>query len=161
MRITGSNRRLYVARLLLGGLVFLAGCAGTGGLSGTVTYKGNGKKLMSGTVMVLCSDNVPRYGMIGEDGTYSVAGVPPGPAKVTVTSPDPGEAAAEAPAARGGGGRARPGGAASRATPPSGLSGAAAKGWFAIPDRYGDPARTPLTVQVKGGKNPHDIQLDP
>jgi hypothetical protein len=148
-------------RWLSGGLVLLAGCAGAGTVSGTVTYKGNGKKLMSGTVMILSGDSVPRYGQINEDGSFAVPEVPRGRAKVTVTSPGPQDAGPERAALRGAAGRGRSREQAQRPTPASGLSESATKGWFAIPDRYADPALTPLTVEVKGGKNVLPIELDP
>ena len=32
------------------------------------------------------------------------------------------------------------------------------KGWFAIPDKYGDPAKSELTMDVKPGQ-PFDLDL--
>ncbi len=161
---THFSTRSPVHLLLVGGLVFLSGCSGLASVSGTVTFKGNGKKLMSGTVMVLGSDQIPHYGEIKEDGTYTVPGVPRGPARITVSSPNPNETeTADDPAGpRGMGGR---GGSRQKAqprrAPTSSLSEAAKKGWFAIPDKYADPARTPLTLEVKAGQNTHPIELDP
>jgi hypothetical protein len=160
--MTTNVSKQTLAHLLLGGLVFLSGCSGSGRVSGTVTCKGNGKKLMSGTVMILGSDQIPHYGEIKEDGTYAVGGVPPGPARVTVTSPNPNETADDPSGPRGMGGRGRaPAGLPSRSPPPSNLSESAKKGWFAIPDKYADPAKTPLTVEIKGGHNAYPIELDP
>jgi hypothetical protein len=34
------------------------------------------------------------------------------------------------------------------------------KNWFAIPERYGDPARSGLKCEVKRGVNQYDIVLD-
>src|SRR4029077_6705571 len=71
-------------------LTFLAitGCgAGTGDVTGTVTYQG--KTVASGTVLIVGSDSLPYYGNIQDDGTYTVPKVPTGPAKIAVLSPGP------------------------------------------------------------------------
>lgn len=144
------NRVSLLSRLLPGSfaLLLVVGCGGTGTISGTVSFKPINKKLASGSVMVLASDNLPRYGAIGKDGRYKVDGVPSGTVKVTVTCPDP----------RGfevGAGKPSAGPSSSSANEES-----IDKNWFAIPEKYGDPARSGLTIEVKRGKNRRDLALD-
>src|SRR5262245_14611315 len=82
------RRVLAVPLVLLVGS--LAGCGKSAGDdSGSDMDKKNSKQLTSGQVMILTQGETPRYGVIKEDGTYTVANVPTGPAKVVVTSPDP------------------------------------------------------------------------
>lgn len=152
-----QRRALLIALALLA--ASLAGCGkSVGEVSGSVTYKKNGKKLMSGQVMIVAKDQPPRYGIIQEDGTYTVTDVRAGPAKVVVVSPDPKE---KGPSG------ARPD-APSKGRPPEGaapdqgptLSPAAIKGWFPIPDKYSDVSQTTLTVEVQKGKTTYNIELD-
>ncbi len=143
------------------GLVVLAGCGGgTGSVTGTVTYKPKGKALVSGTVMVLAADGKPRYGEIAADGRYTVADVPVGKCKVTVSSPDSSgqvnRGAEGDPAAAGRPkmpGREAPG-AAAKAVP------LAPTGWFAIPDKYGDVNKSELSVDVQRGVTTYNIELN-
>jgi len=136
-------------------LALAAGCSSSGSLSGTVTSKQSNKKVMSGTVGVLGSDNVLKYGEIKPDGTYTVKGVRTGPVKVSVSSPNP--KGVGLPGREGGPRRPPPeGGApATPAVPPEVL-----KGWFPIADKYGDPSKSGLTTTVKGGSNTFNIELD-
>ncbi|HYH64640.1 MAG TPA: hypothetical protein VD866_08100 [Urbifossiella sp.] len=140
-------------------LALATGCGGgTGSVSGTVTYKPNGKTLTSGSVMVLPSKGEAKYGAIGPDGTYQVNDVPAGPCKVTVSSPDPTEVTSRGPP----GGEAatgrpnipgrEPAAKAAKAAPPT--------GWFAIPDKYGDPNNSGLSVEVKKGVTTYNIELN-
>jgi hypothetical protein len=128
------------------------GCGGASGtVMGKVTYQG--KPVVCGSVMVIGSDKLPHYGEIKEDGSYAVAGVPAGPAKLTVTSLDP----RTPPLARPDPAR---GTTTQRPTDTSWRPAVDPRKWFAIPDKYGDPEQSGLTLQVKGGSNPHDIALD-
>src|SRR4051812_10074770 len=70
-------------------IVFAAvGCGGrTATLTGKVTYQGN--PVVSGSVIVLGADGTARSGVIQPDGTYAVEGVPRGPVRIGVLSPDP------------------------------------------------------------------------
>lgn len=153
--MTNASRRAVFAAFALG-LVLLAGCGGgSGSVTGTVTYKPKGK-LASGTVMILAADGKPRYGEIGADGSYTVADVPAGKCKVTVSSPDVSmqtnrgvEGAPGRPAIQGGREAAA---AKAKAGPPA--------GWFAIPEKYGDAANSGLGVEVKGGGTTYNIELD-
>lgn len=122
-----------------------AGCQGTGNVSGKVTYKD--KPLVYGTVLIVASDGTIHQGSIREDGTYTVQGIQVGEARVAVNSPDP-----TTPLMR----RAEPQGAEleedrrRKSLKPK---------WFAIPADYGDPNKSGLKLQVRGGANAHDIDL--
>jgi hypothetical protein len=62
-----------------------AGCGkGRGQVSGTVSYLG--RPLPDGTVLLLASDGQAYDAPIGPDGRFTITGVPPGEAKVAVTS---------------------------------------------------------------------------
>ncbi len=142
-------------------LIVCAGCAGPGDVQGTVSYRPNGKKVVTGTVMFMGADGMPHYAMINADGTYLVRGVPPGPAKVTVASPNPVQP--PEPKRPGGGDREQIG----EAKPP--VEGGAAgvpvseeikKNWFAIPEKYTDLQNSGLRFEVKRGVSIYDIVLD-
>jgi hypothetical protein len=135
-------------------LAALAGCGGTGDVSGRVTYQG--KPVTSGKVMLVGADGTPHYGDIGADGAYRVAGVPTGEVLATVASPKPGEARPERPGGSGRGGDRR----APAADPAEAAAQAAlAKRWFSIPEQYADPARSGLKVNVSRGGMMHDFEL--
>jgi len=136
------------------GIALLAatGCGGTADVAGKVTFQG--KPVVFGTVVVIGSDGIPKSGAIQPDGTYRVRGVKTGTAQVTVSSPPP---PGVATAGKKKGGRdedddRRPADAGNAVSPE------VAKGWFAIPDKYADPARSGLTAEVKSGQ-PVDIDL--
>src|SRR5262245_11102874 len=63
------------------------GCGGRGDVSGKVTY--NGKPLVFGTVQFEASDKTIKQANIETDGSYFIAGVPVGEAKVAVSSDNP------------------------------------------------------------------------
>lgn len=126
-----------------------SGCgAGTGDVSGKVTHKH--KALVFGTVMIVGSDGLPRYGEITEEGTYWVAGVPCGQVHIAVNSPDPTTPLFSKDESKGP--RTRPPEEAKR------LAALKSK-WFALPDKYGDPNTSALTLAVHRGLNTQDIDL--
>ena len=115
-------------------VVAICGCAGGHGtLSGKVTYKG--KTVASGNVVVVGADGIARYSKIETDGSYSVADVPVGEAKIGVNSPNPCSrpgymyASANAGAKRGGRSQQNP----ITSTPTSDP-----KLWFALPEKYAE-----------------------
>lgn len=144
------TRRIRTAALCAA-LVALAGCGGgTTDVSGKVTHQG--KAVVYGTVLILSDGAQPKSGVIGPDGTFTVSGVRVGPAKVAVSSPRPpgSEPAKKARAGRDG----------DDDKPPPEETPAAPeviKSWFAIPDKYGDPAKSGLTVEIKAGQ---PLELD-
>lgn len=147
--------------LLLPVLALLVGCGGTGTVSGTVSYKPKNKNLVAGTVMVMTQDGAAFYGDINHDGTYRVEGVPTGPTKVTISSPDPKanpNAGAGHGAPKGAAGKPTRTGAAGASAPP--LDPNLLKDWFPIPAKYGDATASGLTFDVKKGDNTFNIALD-
>lgn len=133
-------------------LLVLAGCGEkTTDVTGKVSYKG--KALVYGTVAVLDGSPAPKVGAIQPDGTFRVAGVRPGVHKVAVSSAaPPGSDAARKNVDR----READDERTVAAAPPA--SPEVLKGWFAIPDKYGDPAKSDLTADVKVGV-PLDLDL--
>ena len=134
-------------------LIAVVGCGSKGTISGKVTYKG--KSLASGSVSVIASDNIQYVSAIAPDGTYSIANVPTGPARFTVTSPNPGDtlqANLKRGPSRGVGDLdSQP------APPPQPAPGPG--GWFSIPDKYGDPDQSGLTGTVGSPKTNIDLEL--
>jgi hypothetical protein len=138
----------------------LVGCSSKGTLSGKVFYKGN--PLPGGTVTF-----EQQFGAfnsaIKDDGSYQVTGLEPGPATITVSSPDPpaspppGKSSMEASVEK----------AKSRKVeiPPEvakhlGDPDAARRRYMSIPSKYKDPKQSGLTYTVKGGSQSYDIQLE-
>lgn len=138
-------------------VLFLAAASGcgssVGSLSGKVTYQG--KTVASGTVMVIGSDGIPRYGKIETDGAYKIDDVPPGPVKVTVNSPNPVPDPAQVAAAQ-----ARPKRGGREQTNPITAPTSDPKLWFEIPAKYGDPNTSGKETTVKGGNNTLNIELE-
>lgn len=117
------------------------GCGGgTGELNGTVTYKG--QPLHTGSVLVFGRDGIPHSGLIQDDGTFSVPGIPTGPVKIGVSSPDPREQRV-----------------AMRKKDQEIKPAPVMPKWIAIPDQFADPDKSDLTFTVKHGKNSFNIDL--
>jgi hypothetical protein len=150
--------------LLLAGLLALAaGCSSKGKVSGKVYYKNEPLKL--GMVQFFPEGQGGAFSSpIGEDGSYSVSKLPPGPVKISVTSSSANPMAQLNPAV--GGPMAQKGmkGAAEMmkkgkeqagdAAPPS------AAGGKTIPAKYGSPETSDLSLNVTGGSQTFDIKLD-
>jgi hypothetical protein len=124
-----ARRALPAAALLL-----LTGCGGPGTVTGKVTYKGG--PLPGGLVTVVDAIDNRYPGQIQRDGTYTVANVPPGPAKIVVGTTSeigsimhPGE-------------RKEPYGP-----------------YVRIPKRYGQPDKSGMALYVKTGKQEYMIDL--
>ena len=133
-------------------LLVAIGCGGgTAPVAGKVTFQG--KRVVFGTVVVIGTDGIPKSGPIQPDGTYRVAGVKVGPAKVAVSSPPPPGVTLARKAPRGG--REDDDGRAAVDGP---VNPEVAKNWFPIPNKYGDPEKSGLTAEVKPGQ-PVDIDL--
>jgi hypothetical protein len=103
-----------------------------GHLTGKVRFRG--KELPSGTVCFLGANGKKKYAPIAEDGTYKVAGVPQGTARVGVESH---------PRLPPGFGGPRPG----------------EPGTIVLPPHYTKPETSGLTYEVKGGQETFDIDL--
>lgn len=134
----------------------LAGCgSGRVDVAGEVSM--NGKPVVYGSVTLVAADGIGYAGEIQPDGTFQVTGVPAGPVKIGVSSPNP---RGIAQAAAGGrkdktelnfaGNRRRetnPTVPATAVLPPE----IVAK-WFQIPERYEDPAKSGAAGQAKRGQ---------
>ena len=130
-----------------------AGCSGEGNLAGNVTF--NGKKVVSGSVVVLAADSVPRYGEILEDGTYRVEKVPCGDVKIAVYSPPP-----EKPGKAGG--RALeidPTKPVKKGEAPPPARVVDPKTWFPLPPDFQDFDNSQLRFNVARGDNSKDLVM--
>ena len=170
-----SHAPVRAACLVAGLALAAAGCGPSSGqLTGKVTYQGNALK--GGTVTLIPADSGPTFSTkIEEDGTYKFEQrVPTGKYKVCVET----ESLRPARTSQGPSYAGRPGGGADRSKiknqPPKGAelpegyrpadpfgggAAEAAKRYVPIPDKYANPGETPLTVDVKGGAQAHDIPL--
>src|SRR5262249_16652714 len=132
-----------------------AGCApGTAELSGKVTYRG--QALPGGTVTVYCQDGQIVSGHLGADGSYRIAHLPPGPAKLPAASPPPAPGGLglrhEFPPAKGGPNLSGPD--ETQAAPGGGK-------YVPIPERYRDPEQSGLALTLSPGDQAHNINLHP
>lgn len=122
---------------------FLSGCGGSGDVTGKVTYKG--KTVASGAVLLFASDQLPYYGAIQSDGTFTIPRVPLGEALIGVNSPDP--KTLYAPAAN----------KIGKKMPPSAPLDPSK--WFPLPAKAGDPAASGLTCTIGSGPNVLNLDL--
>lgn len=138
--------RLFATLLLGSAMLAILGCGeATTDVTGKVTF--NDKPVVFGSVMIVGPDGLPKYGAIQPDGTYRVSGVRLGAARVAVSSPKPpglklpGDNKKKVGREEGLDDR-RPADANATVDP------AIAKGWFTLPDKYGDPSTSNLTTEV-------------
>ncbi|HEY1186184.1 MAG TPA: hypothetical protein VGE74_00945 [Gemmata sp.] len=150
------TRRGVLLALLGAALVTATGCGpARTDVTGTVTYKG--RPVVYGTVSVIGPDQVTYYGTIQENGTFSVQGVPVGPVKLGVFSPDP---YFEPPISAAEKARIAEARRASGATPPP-LPLKPPKGkWFRLPGKYADPLASGLTAEAAPGGAGIELRLD-
>jgi len=116
----------------------------TATVSGTVKYKG--ELVQAGMVVFYGSDNQAASAPISPEGTYTATGVPVGDVKITVTTPRPAaelKKAAKQNKQRFGKGNPYP----------------ESVDTVTVPDKYGDPAKSPLSLTVKEGPQPYDIEM--
>ena len=142
--------------LPLAAVLASVGCgASTGKVSGKVTY--GDKVVKGGVVMFFVEGKGNAQGQISEDGTYSIAEVPAGSAKVCVDTKSMNPANAKpfmkytAP---------------KDAKAPEGFGGGPDRAelerrYVSIPERYADLTKTTLTQTITGGAQTYDIKLDP
>ena len=143
------KRTIHVRTLVLLAPLVAAGCGSSGSITGTATL--HNKPVASGTVVVVGSDQLPYYGNIEDDGSYTVPRVPTGLAKIAVFSPGPAaQVPADPPAANP---------RFSRKVPARVFRGDPQK-WFPLPDKYQDFNTSGLSMTVTGGVNRLDLELD-
>jgi hypothetical protein len=133
---------------LVAAVLALGGCRPAAStVSGRVVY--NGKPLNGGSVVMFGPGEKLYTGLIGADGRYAIANVPPGDLRVTVKShtavPYNFNVGSRAPAAVNG-----PKGP-TEGPPPAPVP--------PIPDRYGVPEESGLAVTVGRGETTFDITL--
>jgi hypothetical protein len=139
---------------LLPTVLALSGCQPeTGEVVGKVMY--NRQPLTHGTVMFFCHDQQIISRLINPDGTYSVADLPLGPAKVAVVThppiPEGYQLPQKLPPSRDAPNLGEP----ARSRLPFGAR------YVPIPHRYSDPDQSGLAVTVARGSQTFDITLDP
>ncbi|HJZ92707.1 MAG TPA: carboxypeptidase-like regulatory domain-containing protein [Gemmataceae bacterium] len=141
---------LVALAFALGGLS--AGCGPSKTeVTGKVSH--NGKPVVYGSVTLIGSDGIVYSGQIKEDGTFVIPGVPTGPVKIGVLSPNPKPPEAGKASAKDDlGGFSR----GDRRPPP--LPESVVRAWFPIPEKYGDPMTSGLTETVSRGQ-PLNINL--
>src|SRR5262249_37736169 len=124
------------------------GPAKTGTVSGTVRYKG--LPLPGGVVTFHLENGAARAAKLDKDGKFTATDVPVGPAKVTIETESPRPAVKKGPGGKLGDPKEKflPG------------KGDAAQRYVAIPRMYGNPNTSPLTVEVRLGRNVFDIELN-
>jgi hypothetical protein len=145
----GAMKGRAFAVLLTASVCLLSGCGKpVGNVAGKVTYKG--KALEFGTVSIYAADGTACGEEIKPDGTYLVRNVPVGKGKVVVTAQDPKKIDEFKKAVQ-----------ASRDqhTPITGKALADANSINTIPASYGSADTSGLTVEVKTGTTPYDIEL--
>lgn len=127
---------LAVSLVLLAGL----GCGGKKAtVTGQVSYRGN--PLPSGSVNFFDdSKNIVGTATIA-NGSYSMANVPPGHVKISVTTPIVPQADRRHP-------------------PPKDMPGGQSAPSVPIPLMYGNPEQSGLAYDVQPGKQEHEIKLN-
>jgi hypothetical protein len=159
-------------------LVAVVGCGpAKGSLSGKVTYQGKDLKGGSVSLIPVAGDGQSYSTKINEDGTYSFDQILSGKYKVCVETTSLKGATSGAAAGPTYGGKPASGAKEKSkiknklpegVQPPTegyrvaeafGGGTEAASRYVAIPPEFGDPSSTPLTVEVKGGSQTHDITL--
>jgi hypothetical protein len=117
-----------------------SGCGRTTGeLTGRVIFQD--KHLQQGTVLVASSSGSVHSGVIQSDGTYMIPGIPVGPARIAVNCPDPREVKV-IPRKK------------EEKMPAADLSK-----WIAIPEKFADPEKSGLSIEIKPGTNAFPIDL--
>jgi hypothetical protein len=130
--------------------VALAGCgAAKGTVSGQVKYKG--QPLPWGDIAFLCAggDKPVLHAKI-QDGSYTVSGLPAGPAQVIVTTTPP-----PAPI------KLPPGVKPIQTTEGTNTDSTPPGKYVPLPPRYSRPDQSGLTCPVKGGRQEYDVELTP
>lgn len=166
MRTSCERHKLFVKCLLFCPLIVLAaGCGSKDGtVSGKVTYKG--KSMTGGEIHFIPASESGNFAtQIEKDGSYSISKLPPGPAKITIMTASPTPPMAMMGKRRGGGAGAKKG-MEKQQQMLKGKGGehegerAAPAEIVAVPEKYADPEKSGLQVDVKGGRQSFDIKID-
>lgn len=132
----------------------LLGCSnGEVPVNGKATFQG--KPIVYGTVVVVDSTGIPKAGSIKPDGSFTIASVKPGTVKIAVTSQAP-------PGANAGKAAKKVGRDADDDRTPEDSNATVnpevAKNWFPLPQKYGYPDESGITMTVTSGQ-PLNIDL--
>jgi hypothetical protein len=154
--------RLIVFSIGLMGLGILAGCnPSTTKVHGVVKYKG--KPLTHGAVVFFGNDNMTYPGDIRPDGTYVAVNVPQGEVLVVVQVPMPRPLSRPQPRMSGkdalGKAEAAADDKAKMSRLPSPPEGASDKILSFIPEKYGDPKQSELSVRLTQPDQEYNIDL--
>jgi hypothetical protein len=133
-------------------VVLLSGCGGPGDLTGTVRYRD--QPLPYGTVQARGADGLVREAPVGPDGTYTISGLPLGPAALSVTCRAPREV--DRTPARAAGGRSA---SDARLSQPAGRTVDRTAETSLIPAVYSDLDRSGLSFTLQPGANRCEIDL--
>jgi hypothetical protein len=151
---------LLVVAAALALLPPVAGCAGSGTITGKVTYQG--RPLTGGTVLFTSTrGRGTRTAQIGEDGTYTITDMPGGPVKIAVETKSAQPVSRPEQTADG----KHVGGPPPGAAVPGGMKptvyGDPSKVRNAepIPEDYADPDKSGLNYTVKRGRQEFPIEL--
>ncbi len=151
---------LLVGAAALALLPPVAGCSGSGTVTGKVTYQG--RPLTGGTILFTSTrGRGTRTAQIGEDGSYTITNMPTGPAKIAVETKSA-QPVGRPPFAEDG---KHVGGPPPGAKMPEGAKtsvyGDPSKARTAepIPEHYANPDESGLTCTVKGGRQELPIEL--
>lgn len=145
MRSLFSPMRGIALLVFLAPVAMMAGCGSKSGtISGKVTYQG--KAVEGGSVNFLSegANSTMKTGGIQKDGSYSVSGVPVGPAKITVQGMKARRLLIPAALQK------EQGGVKEVKTEQSEVY---------VPPRYGKTETSDLKYDVQSGKQQHDIDL--
>ncbi len=129
----------------------VAGCSGGSKASATGKVVYAGKQLKTGTVTFYGADGVGVSAVLDAAGTFTVAGLPAGTSKVTVSNPSPSETATALSAT----GRPAPGQFAARPSRPVPKD----PNWVHVPPKFGMPETSGITIELKSGQNDVDINI--
>ena len=162
------------------GLLLFGGCPADPATTLTGTITSGGKPVASGTVTAVAADNRTFQVPIRPDGSYAFTGLPPGPVRVAVTSPQlrvttgpaagsPPKPATVPPGPRTGAAKTTGPAAKDKASafgmdptgPPRDVGPAAGPAdgrWFPIPGKYANPQTSGLGAEAGGGR--FDIKAD-
>ena len=143
--LSSPTHRLALLVFVLPALVPLGCGSKKASISGKVTYQG---KAITGGFVNFISEGpnaTTKTSNIEKDGSYSVTGVPPGPAKITVQGVPP-PRKFQAPQAM----QNKPGVADAKSDQPEEVF---------VPPQYSSPDQTDLKYDVQPGSQTHNIDL--
>jgi hypothetical protein len=159
--------RSWICLLILPLALMIVSCGSSQGtVSGKVSYKG--QPVRGGTVSIFPAKGGFKQAQIQEDGSYIITKVPVGQATLTVETESAKPSSTMPMQAQGAAGyyakmpklEAPPGADPSQAMPAAVRQEQKdPKRYVPIPDKYRDPQKSGLSLTVKGGKNPFDIDL--